>query len=73
MQSLPTAYIPLDNQTLMVRAKQRARELRREAVPAFWRDVDVIVAQAARSLSHYLRSLARHRRGRGHGVDAEAI
>ena len=73
MRSLPKTCVPLDDQTLMALAKQRARVLRREAVPAFWTDVDVTVAQAARSLSRYLRSLARHRRLRGHSVHATGV
>jgi hypothetical protein len=73
MRSLPKTCEPLDNQTLMALAKQRARVLRREAVPAFWENVDATVAQAGRSLSRYLRSLARHRKLRGHHVDTKAV
>lgn len=73
MRSLPKTYVPLDDQTLMALAKQRARVLRREAVPAFWTGVDVTVAQAARSLSRYLRSLVRHRRLRGHSVHTKVV
>ena len=72
MRSLPKIYEPMDNQTLIALTKQSARVLRREAVPAFWEDVDAAVAQAGRTLSRYLRSLARHRKLRGH-VDAKAV
>lgn len=73
MRSLPKTYEPLDNHILIALAKQRARVLRREAVPALWDGVDVTVAQAARSLSRYLQRLARHRKLRGHSINAKAV
>jgi hypothetical protein len=73
MRSLPKTYEPLDNSTLIALAKQRARVLRREAVPVFWADVDMTVAQTMRSLSRYLRSLARHCKLRGHSIEEKAV
>ena len=60
MRYLPSGYEPLDHAALMAQAKQRARTLRREAVPAFWDSLDARCVQAARSLTRFLHRLARH-------------
>lgn len=73
MRSLPKTNEPLDNQILIALAKQRARVLRSEAVPVFWEALDANIWQAGRSLCRYLRSLGRHRKLRGHHVDAKVV
>lgn len=73
MQSLPKTYEPLDNQILIAFAKQRARVLRREAVPAFWEGLNATALQCERSLSRFLGSLVRHRKLRGRQIDAKVV
>ena len=60
MRYPPSGYEPLDHAALMAQAKQRARTLRREAVPVFWDSVDARCVQAARSLTRFVHRLARH-------------
>lgn len=60
MRHPPLGYEPLPNAVLIEQAKQHARNLRREAVPALWDGVDASCAKAARSLSRFLHRLARH-------------
>ena len=60
MRYPPSGYEPLDHAALMAQAKQRARTLRREAVPALWDSLDARCVQAARSLTRFLHRLARH-------------
>jgi hypothetical protein len=60
MRYPPSGCEPLDHAALMAQAKQRARTLRREAVPAFWGSLDARCVQAARSLTRFLHRLARY-------------
>ena len=73
MQSLPKTYEPLDNQILIAFAKQRARVLRREAVPAFWEGLNATALQCERSLSRFLGSLAQQPKLRGRQIDAKLV
>jgi|GEM_PF-5687321 len=61
MRYPPSGYEPLDHSALIAQAKQRARSLRCEAVPALWDGLDARCAKAVRSLSRFLHRLARHR------------
>ena len=60
MRYPPSGCEPLDHAALMAQAKQRARTLRREAVPAFWGSLDARCVQAAWSLTRFLHRLARY-------------
>jgi hypothetical protein len=62
MRYPPSGFEPFDQEALMAQAKQRARSLRREAVPIFWDGLEASCAQAARSLTRFLSRLARHRK-----------
>lgn len=65
MRNAPSGYEPLDHAALMAQAKQRARTLRREAVPAFWDGLDAVCTQVGRSLTRFLYRLTRHTSCRG--------
>lgn len=60
MRHPPPGYEPLLNAVLIEQAKQHARTLRREAVPALWDGLDARCAHVARSLSRFLHRLVRH-------------
>jgi hypothetical protein len=59
MRHPPPGYEPLPNAVLIQQAKQHARTMRREAVPALWDGVDASCAKVALSLSRFLHRLER--------------
>ncbi len=61
MRQPPSGYEPLHHSVMIEQAKQHARTLRREAVPALWDGVDASCLKAARALTRFLQRLASHR------------
>ena len=70
MRYPPPGYEPRPNAVLIEQAKQHARTLRREAVPALWDGLDARRVQAARSLTRFLHRLARHSQLRAQAYQA---